>query len=68
MQQGDLTTLANVKAWLNIANTVNDALLSSLISRLSSAIRTHINRYSLVSQQFNEKHDGSGTQMVVLPN
>lgn len=66
MAQGDLTTLAAVKEWLGITTTGSDATLSRQITALSSAIRTEINRYSLIASIRTEIRDGMGTPYMVL--
>jgi hypothetical protein len=56
----DLTTLANVKAWIpNYAGTTDDVLLTRLISAVSEYIQTWLNR-SLASQSYTEFRDGHG--------
>lgn len=68
MQPGDLTTLQDVKDWLGITANTSDAALSRLITSLSAAIRTEINRYSLVDQMYTEIRNGTGTDQMVLNN
>lgn len=57
----DLTTLANVKAWMGLPadNTDDDVLLNRLISSASAFIQTWLNR-SFASQAYNEARDGTG--------
>ena len=57
----DLTTLANVKAWMALPpeNTDDDALLNRLVKSASEFIQTWLNR-SFASQDYNEARDGTG--------
>lgn len=59
MAAGDLTSLANVKQWLNIDKTIDDALLQRLLSAASGFAQTWINR-QFASQAYTEMRDGSG--------
>lgn len=56
----DLTTLANVKQWLNIQTTTDDLLLTRLITASSGFIQAWLNR-SLISQQYVETVNGDDT-------
>lgn len=66
MSQGDLTTLANVKAWLGITNTAADALLLRLISANSRFLLGYMQRSSLTSQQVVERYDTFGHDFMLL--
>ena len=55
----DLTTLANVKGWLGVTATTDDALLSRLISAASDYVQTWLNR-TIATQTYSETRDGSG--------
>jgi len=63
---GDLTTLANVKAWLqtgqNAFPATDDALLTRLITAASQYIQTWLNR-QLTLQDWIEVRDGSGNSL-----
>jgi hypothetical protein len=59
----DLTTLANVKAWLSITSTNSDAILGALITAASRAIYANLGRASLLPRAFVERYDG-----VTMPN
>lgn len=61
MAANDLTTLANVKQWLKVTTTNDDALLSSLITSASQYIETYCDR-EFVPQTFTEIRDGKGTK------
>jgi len=61
---GDLTTLADVKGWLQTGQsafpTTDDALLTRLITAASQFIQTWLNR-QIASQDWIEIRDGSGS-------
>lgn len=57
----DLLILADLKSWLSITATTDDALLSSLISNVSIEILQHIGRSAIVSATYTETRDGTGT-------
>jgi uncharacterized phiE125 gp8 family phage protein len=65
MATGDLTTLANAKAWLGIANTNEDTLLTRLVTAASQFIQTWLNR-DLLSQSYSEIRDGHGGPTLVF--
>jgi hypothetical protein len=62
----DLTTLASVKAWLNISNTNSDAVLGPLITAASRWIMAELARPSLLPQIFKERYDGRGNARLYL--
>lgn len=53
----DLTTLANVKEWLKVTGTADDALLTRLVSAASGAMQTWMNRV-IASGSYTEYRDG----------
>jgi uncharacterized phiE125 gp8 family phage protein len=55
----DLTVLADVKAWLNLAGTGDDGLLAALITAASVAIETALNR-SIAAASYSDVCDGTG--------
>ena len=63
MAFGDLTTLADVKAWLQTGQAAfpatDDALLTRLVTAASQYIQTWLNR-GIVSADFLEVRDGTG--------
>ena len=65
MALGDLTTLADVKAWLqtgqNSFPATDDALLTRLITAASEYIQTWLNR-RIASTDYFETRDGTGGQ------
>ena len=67
MTINDLTTLDNVKSWLGLTTTTDDALLTRLISASSGFIQSILNRM-LASQAYTEIRDGKGTRSLSLAN
>lgn len=62
----DLTTLAEVKAYLNVTGTTADVLLQSLITAVSQAMMNYCNR-TFQLQSYTETRDATGnTQWVML--
>ena len=66
MATGDLTTLANVKAWPGIAGNASDALLSRLITSASSWIADVTSRSFISGNAVSEIRDGTGGQELLL--
>lgn len=68
MPTGDLTSLANVKAWLSppLTATNDDALLTRLISAASRFILNYLDRPSLLSLPYAESRDGVGGRTLML--
>ncbi len=62
---GALTSLANVKEYLGITGTDDDALLTALINRSTAAIQSYTDR-TLVSTTFRERHDGNNSKDLIL--
>jgi hypothetical protein len=69
MATGDLTTLANVKAWLSppLATTTDDALLQRLVTAASQFIQVWLDR-TIAAQAYTETRDGHGGARLVLRN
>lgn len=71
MPYGDLTTLSDVKAWLQTGAApfpaTDDGLLSRLITAASGFIETWLRR-AVLSADWREIRDGSGGQRLVLAN
>lgn len=63
---GDLTTLATLKAYID--SYPGDAIAPGLITRVSRAILSELNRPLLVPRIYNEQFTGYGTRGLVLPN
>jgi hypothetical protein len=64
---GDLSTLANVKQWLNVTGSVDDALLARLLTSVSNFIQSWLNR-TIAATVYTETLDGVGGQYLMLPN
>ena len=64
-----LTTLANVKAWLEIlpATTTNDVLLTRLIDAASAYIESWLNR-KMNSASYAEIRNGNGKNYITVGN
>lgn len=62
-----LTTLANVKSWLEIDTlvTTNDAILTRLIDSCSSYIESWLNR-KILQGTYTENYDGRGGNAITL--
>lgn len=67
MAAGDLTTLANVRQYLDVTNDDSDALFARLITAASQYIRTWSNR-DFVSQSYTRKINGNGTRSLPFPD
>jgi len=67
MAAGDLTTLPNVKQWNSITAIGDDALLTRLITSVSTFIRTWLNR-QLDSAVYTESYDGLGGTRLSVAN
>ena len=69
MAAGDLTTLANVKAYLSppLATTADDALLSRLITAASQFIQSWLNR-TIASASYTDTRNGTGGMRLFLRN
>jgi hypothetical protein len=63
----DLTTLANVKAWLAITQNGDDALIARLVTSYSAYIQQWMNR-TIASQSYTEKRNGHGGYALALVN
>lgn len=66
MALNDLTTLADVKAWLGRTDSNSDAVLSSLITRTSRQICSYLERDSLLPRSIGEWRDGTGGTTLML--
>jgi hypothetical protein len=66
MAVNDLTTLADVKAWLGRTDSNSDALLSALITRASRQIYSYLQRSLILPHEVNEVRDGTGGNVLVL--
>lgn len=69
MATGDLTTVANVKAWMNLPATISndDPTLMRLVSAASQFVQTYLNRTIAVST-YTDSYTGSGSDTLALAN
>lgn len=67
MAAGDLVTLANVKAWLNITSNNDDIVLLNLITAESAHIKNWLNR-DILSQTYTDRRDGNGRTSMPFAN
>lgn len=63
----DLTTLTDVKLWLNITSDTSDAILTKLIAGASSFIEGWLSR-PLASAAYTERYNGTGAYAMLLNN
>lgn len=66
LASGDLTTLARVKAWLDIDSDDSDSQLSRLITSASRFIYSQISLTSVAVQSYEENYDGYGQNFMLL--
>lgn len=67
MATGDLTSIANLRSWLQLSGTSDDALLERLISAASAFIRSFISR-DIISTAYADTLDGKDTAQILFPN
>lgn len=63
----DLCALADVKTFLGITTTTTDAVLQSLITKVSAAIESYCNR-TFASADYTETRNGGGGNRLFLAN
>lgn len=63
-----LTTLANVKAWLDIDSDSSDALLTRAIDAASQFALNYMNRESMGAKDYTENFLGNGKSSTLLHN
>ncbi len=66
MAQGDLISLAQLKAHLGVQSTGDDLVLASLISQISRAISTYLNRPFIWPRNVADVFDGNGRDRIQL--
>lgn len=66
MADGDLTTLAAVKAWLKQTKDVNDGLLTDLITAASDFIQGSVLQRVIAIADYTETRSGTGSDTMVL--
>ncbi|WP_244427193.1 phage head-tail connector protein [Methyloferula stellata] len=62
----DLVTLADLKTWLGVEGTQDDDLLSLLVSQVSRAILTFLDRPSILPTTYTDIIDGGNDTSVML--
>ncbi|PPQ33633.1 hypothetical protein CCR94_01080 [Rhodoblastus sphagnicola] len=68
MARGDLVSLSALKAHLCVQSSADDILLSSMISQISRAICTYLNRAFLWPRDVIDNFDGNGRNRIQLRN
>ncbi len=66
MSSNDLTTLADLKAWLGVASGGDDPLLAALVTDVSAAILSDLGRATLRPTLYAEARNGAGEAAIVL--
>ncbi len=66
MAQGDLVSLAQLKAHLGVQSSGDDILLASMISQISRAICTYLNRPFVWPRDVQDMFDGNGRPKIQL--
>lgn len=64
----DLTTVGNVKAYAQITDNSQDAVLARLVSAFSAWFLNQINRGALISATYTENRNGQGGDSITLNN
>lgn len=64
----NLTTLENVKSWLTVGTTTDDALLARLITQMSGLIYAYLQRSSVIQTDYTDTKNGSGNNRIQLEN
>jgi hypothetical protein len=62
----DLARLADLKRWLDVAGSDDDEILARLITQMSRAILSTINRPSILPATYVEFHDGGMDESILL--
>jgi hypothetical protein len=62
----DLVALSEVKTWLEIDGTQGDALLALLISQVSRAVLTYMDRPSILPTTYTDMIDGGNDTSILL--
>lgn len=65
---GDLTTAANVKTYLGITGTSDDALIARIVSAVSARIESHCGRTLTTATYTSEYYDSIGDTRIVPKN
>lgn len=62
----DLVRLADLKSWLDVSGTDDDALLARLITQISRVILTVLDRPAILPSPYTETHDGGNDVSILL--
>jgi hypothetical protein len=62
----DLASLTDLKRWLDVAGNDDDDLLIRLVTQISRAILSHLDRPSILPTIYQEVYDGGGHQSILL--
>lgn len=62
----DLVSLADLKSWLDLTGTDDDALLARLITQISRVILNVIDRPAILPQTYTETYDGGNQSSILL--
>jgi hypothetical protein len=70
MAAGDFCTIVDLKLWLgiDIGNTKDDAILTSLITNATAGMLNRMNRAALLSASYTETRSGNGGSHLALKN
>lgn len=61
-----LTTTANLKAWVGLNGSADDAVLDRLVTSISAYVEAYLNR-KIASATYTDVLDGTGTNGLMLP-
>jgi hypothetical protein len=68
MPASDLTNLASVKAWLGLTTTANDPQISALVTSVSRAIYSALQRPNILPTAYSEVLNGNDSDQLALRN
>ena len=68
MAASDLITLAQAQAWLGVNDSVSNTILTSLITSISRAIYSMMQRPTIFPATYSETFDGNGGNAISLKN
>lgn len=68
MATGDLTTLANVKDWLTITGSADDARITRVVTAASQFMQKWLSRTITPATSYSEKRNGNGKSQMMLRN
>jgi uncharacterized phiE125 gp8 family phage protein len=63
----DLTSIDKAKEWLGVSGAKDDALLTRLVTAVSTAVEEYVDR-TLASTSYTETRDGPGGSRLSMPN